>query len=70
MAPKSALMTKILVYQNGIQVGYGYLIMGANGRMYKPTLINMNGEEELPTGMYDLQMTDEQHLIIMNRTIQ
>lgn len=65
----SAIMQKILVYKGDTRIGYGYIIMRPDGRTMQPTLFNDDGEA-LPPDWYNLVMTDEQHLVVMNRTKQ
>lgn len=70
---KSAIMTKVVVYDETMGckaiVGYGYLITGADGRTYKPTLYDLKGEE-LQEGMFRLQLTDESQLVTVPGMVQ
>ena len=66
----SAVMQKLLVYQNNNRVGYGYVIIRGDGRMSAPTLLSDDGKI-LPQGeWYNLVMTSEQHLVVINGTKQ
>jgi hypothetical protein len=61
---KNGILHKMIVFDNGIQVGTGYVIYYPSGRMSDPILISPTGEK-LPEGWYHLIMTDEQWNVVV-----
>ena len=66
---KSGVMHKLLVYDNGAMIGYGFIIAYPNGALSKPELFNIKGEK-LPEGWYQLTMIDERYNVVVPRNIQ
>lgn len=62
-------MQKLIVYDNGAIVGYGHIIILANGKMSQPTLVDLKGNQ-LEPNWYQLQVTDEKHYVVVPRRIQ
>jgi len=62
-------MQKLIVYDNGAIVGYGHIIILANGKMSQPTLLDLRGNE-LPPQWYELQVTGEKHYVVVPKRIQ
>ena len=65
----NGVMQKLIVYDNGAIVGYGHIIVLANGNMGTPTLLDLKGNE-LPPAWYQLQVTDEKHYVVVPKRIQ
>ncbi len=66
---KNGTMHKLIVYENGAIVGYGFIIRYTNGDMSKPDLYDFKGER-LPEGWYNLQITHESHNVVVPRNVQ
>ena len=64
-------MHKVLVYDNTskIKLGFGWIYYHASGEMSIPELWYDNGEE-IPSGDYILVHTDEDHLVVVPKTIK
>ena len=60
----TAMMQKVLVFNNEIRIGYGFIFYRDDGRMVGPELYYDNGEK-LPTGLYNLLATDEVNLVVI-----
>lgn len=65
----TAIMQKVIVFNNQVRIGYGYVFHYDNGKMNGPDLYRDNGEK-LPEGYYNLLMTDEINLIVIPRNKQ
>lgn len=62
-------MHKLIVYDNGALIGYGFVVHYANGRMSDPMLFDIGGTG-LPVGWYQLTMTNEHYCVVVPRNIQ
>lgn len=69
MGFSNGVMQKLIVYDNGAIVGYGHIIILANGKMSQPTLVDLKGNQ-LEPNWYQLQVTDEKHYVVVPRRIQ
>jgi hypothetical protein len=65
----NGVLQKLVVYDNGAIIGHGHIIILANGNMGLPTLLDFKGNE-LPAGLYQLQVTDEKHYVVVPKRIQ
>lgn len=66
---RSGVMHKLLVYDNGAIVGYGYVIMYPDGKVSAPELFNIKGDK-LPEQWYQLQMTNDHFNVVVPRNVQ
>lgn len=65
----NGVMQKLIVYDNGAIVGYGHIIILADGRMEEPTLVDLRGKQ-LEPAWYQLQVTEEKHYVVVPKRIQ
>lgn len=66
---KTGIMHKLIVYDNGALIGYGFVTYYADGKMSAPMLFDLSGKG-LPEGWYQLTMTHEHYHIVEPRNIQ
>jgi len=66
---KNGVMHKLVVYDNGALIGYGFVITYNDGEMSAPELFDIRGEK-LPEGWYQLSMTNEHLPVVVPRNIQ
>lgn len=66
---KSGIMHKLIVYDNGAMIGYGFVIMYPDGKVSAPELFDIAGKK-LPEGWYQLQMTHEHYPVVVARNVQ
>ena len=69
MTFKIGVMHKILVYDNGAIIGYGYVTINHKGDMSNPDLYDIKGMR-LPEGWYTLKITEENFLVNIPDRIQ
>ena len=65
----NGVMQKLIVYDNGYIIGHGYIIVTVDGRMSRPTLLDMFGNE-LPSAWYQIQVTEEKTYVVIPKRIQ
>lgn len=63
-------MHKVFVYSNGALLGYGFVIMYADGKMSAPELFDIGGNRLPENAWYEIQMSDEKYSVIVPRNIQ
>jgi len=68
-ATKNGVMHKLLVYDNGAMIGYGFVITYPDGKMTAPELFDIAGKK-LDEGWYQLTMTNEHYNVVVPRNIQ
>lgn len=68
-ATKSGVMHKLIVYDNGAMIGYGFVITYPDGKMSQPELFDIRGEK-LAEGWYQLSMTHEHYNVVVPRNVQ
>jgi hypothetical protein len=66
---KNGVMHKLIVYDNGAMIGYGFVITFPGGAMSAPELFDIAGKK-LPEGWYQLTMTNEHFNVVVPRRIQ
>ena len=66
---KNGVMHKLIVYDNGAMIGYGFVITYPDGKMTAPELFDIAGRK-LPEGWYQLTMTAEHYNVVVPRNIQ
>lgn len=66
---KNGVMHKLIVYDNGAMIGYGFVITYQDGEMSQPELFDIKGDK-LPEGWYQLTMTNEHRPVVVPRNIQ
>jgi len=69
MTFKIGVMHKIIVYDNGAIIGYGYVIIDNKGDMSTPDLFDIKGTR-LPEGWYTLQVGTEYFNVVIPDNIQ
>lgn len=67
---QSGMMHKVFVYSNGALLGYGFVIMYADGKMSAPELFDIGGNRLPENAWYEIQMSDEKYSVIVPRNIQ
>lgn len=65
----TALMQKVIVFDNQVRIGYGYVFLRNDGLTFGPNLYYENGEK-LPVGWYNLVVTEEGQLVVMPKKVQ
>ncbi len=66
---KCGVMHKLVVYENGALVGYGFVISYPDGEMSKPDLYDIAGKE-LPAGLYQLTILDGHFSVVVPTRVQ
>ena len=62
-------MHKLIVYNNGAMIGYGFIIAYPDGKISAPELFDIHGVK-LSEGWYQLTMTTEYYNVVVPRSIQ
>lgn len=62
-------MQKLMVYEHGACIGYGFTIMYPDGKMSQPDLFDLKGDR-LAEGWYQLQVTDTRWNVVVPMRIQ
>ena len=66
---KSAIMTKVLVMENGAMIGSGFIIEYPDGGFFVPALIDFKGDEIAP-GAYELTRTNDSFPVVVPMGVQ
>ena len=66
---KNGVMHKVIVYDNGALVGYGYVISYPDGEMSKPDLFDIAGNK-LSEGWYQINVTSDHFNVVVPERIQ
>jgi hypothetical protein len=70
--PRLGIMQKVFAYENkegGALLGSGWFIIRDDGKHMAPDLYDISGKK-LPEGWYTLQVTGENHLVVIPRMVQ
>lgn len=70
--PRLGVMQKVYAYENkdgGALLGSGWIIHRDDGKTMAPDLYDISGKK-LPEGWYTLQVTGENHLVVIPRMVQ
>lgn len=65
----NGIMHKLIVYENGAMIGYGYVIRYSDGDTSLPDLFDIRGER-LPEGWYQLQVQKESYTVVVPKNVQ
>lgn len=64
----SGMMNSVIVLQNGVRVGYGYIFLQGSGEMMIPLLFDFNGEAIEGGQFYDMQVQNDERLILISKS--
>ena len=67
---RNGVMHKLVVYDNGAIVGYGFVIMYPDGKVSAPELFELFAGNSLPVQRYQLQMTNDHFNVVVPRNVQ